>query len=414
MTERGYRMHGLSMLAAVLALVSGCQAPVTDQPSAASVRVESMSDDGTVVLTIRGLPPSTRCLAVAIDADGHFVEVGPRLVTSKEGSGQLTYRVSESRPDLVSTVADIEVTCGEETVDADVSFPKPPSATEGTTTTSTNQPTTTSTTLPTTTATTATDSPSGEISPTIDTVALSATEVISIGGTLAAPELSAIDLSEPLPGSGFVVRGNAPTLEVIVPGDNGYLELTVDVASGAVHQSSPNAEATVLVANGAALVQRIEGGGVQLGVANGTDEVVWLDDPDLIPLTKTPDGVFLVATGIGGLATVSAHGTVSPYQLPVELPTAWSAAFGPDEKLALGLSTNEVVLISGSDLAILDGLPVDGSPIDIAWTDDGAGLLVNVSAATVNDSGIYGCDISMRTPCRKVVDWSPDLRLAHH
>jgi hypothetical protein len=109
-----------------------------------------------------------------------------------------------------------------------------------------------------------------------------------------------------------------------------------------------------------------------------------------------------------------AHGTVSPYQLPVELPTAWSAAFGPDEKLALGLSTNDVALISGSDLMILDGLPVDGSPIDIAWTDEGAGLLVNVSAATVNDSGIYGCDISMLTPCQKVVDWSPDVRLAHN
>ena len=56
-----------------------------------------------------------------------------------------------------------------------------------------------------------------------------------------------------------------------------------------------------------------------------------------------------------------AHGTVSPYQLPVELPTAWSAAFGPDEKLALGLSTNDVALISGSDLMILDGLATEGA-----------------------------------------------------
>lgn len=109
-------------LALALALTACRVASVNPDGDSPSVSVHPDGPDGHVVMSLNGLPPSTRCQSVAIDDGGHFVEVGPRLVSSATGTGRFEYAVSQSRPDLVATVATIEVICGDVRLYADVDF----------------------------------------------------------------------------------------------------------------------------------------------------------------------------------------------------------------------------------------------------------------------------------------------------
>lgn len=163
------------------------------------------------------------------------------------------------------------------------------------------------------------------------------------------------------------------------------------------------------------LVAQVLEGEVPLwGVANQSAKVVWLDDADLIPLTATPKGELLVTDGAGNLETIDSNGNLAPFELRYDIPPVWSAAFGPGDLLAMGLSSNQVAILSqGGGMLVQAGLPELGSPLDVTWTAGGSVLLVNVSAPTVNDSGIYACDVGEGSPCRKILGWSPELRLAH-
>lgn len=245
---------------------------------------------------------------------------------------------------------------------------------------------------------------------------VSATQLVRIVGSVAAPDVSAQDLDIEFE-SGLSARMESGDVVVLTTNGTDYENVSIDVTTGDTSVSTPqvDGQATVFENRDTHLVvTMIEGETNRFGVVGSAGEVVWIDDSDVIPLAPAPDGGFLLRTGDGSLGIVGEDGMVTAYETSFDLPPAWSGAFGPEGLLALGLSTNQVVIINpGSGLLVLDGLPDTGSPIDIVWTAGGSVLLVNSSAPTINDSGIFACNLADLTPCTKIVDWTPDLRLAH-
>ncbi|MCP3973046.1 MAG: hypothetical protein GY720_00975 [bacterium] len=258
----------------------------------------------------------------------------------------------------------------------------------------------------------------------LEIVAVSADGVIQVSGTTDGLVFSTIDapgrveqaLTQPAP---RLIAGRAEyglaeaTAEgsiVSIELETGHRQTSADPLDDAVRfQHGVGA-----VARGEGMwiiAEQLEGEQLRFGVREGPDTVHWLDDGDLIPLIAHPEGGFLVTAGDGSLRVLDGSGAMTDPGLGLELPAAWSAAFSPDGLLALGLSTNQtVVVVPNKGYVLLDALPA-GSPIDVMWNSTGNILIVNLSAETVNDSGVSVCTVRDGS-CTKILRWSPDLRLA--
>lgn len=135
-----------------------------------------------------------------------------------------------------------------------------------------------------------------------------------------------------------------------------------------------------------------------------------IPDGELIPLTTHPDGGFVVTLNDGSPSRVARDGQQQAIAELSHLPPAWSASYGPNGLLALGLSTNQVVVVGlRGETGVFDDLPL-ASPIDVTWGRSGT-LYVNLSGQMLNDSGVFACDLQDGT-CHKVAAWQPYLRLA--
>ncbi|MCP4960652.1 MAG: hypothetical protein GY925_15460 [Actinomycetia bacterium] len=266
----------------------------------------------------------------------------------------------------------------------------------------------------------------GEGEPVVTAVIVHAAGVEMISGPLSSVEITSVSgapgredqLHIPLPR----IRSDG-LVEYATELPDGSLQLVVvDPLSASVMSTSALSTQPAVMTEtalepsdaGASLVMYREGdSSLQYGIRDATTgQVVWVEDSDFIPLTPHPDGGFLVSGGrVPGSRWLTATGEIidAGYR---GLPNGWSAAFGPNQLLAIGTANSGVIIVEPSGTsAVVTDLPV-GSAGDLAWDDSGTVLLVNMAVAfDTATSGVYGCDLTGKM-CHKIVDYKHDLRLA--
>ncbi|MCP3939751.1 MAG: hypothetical protein GY708_30790 [Actinomycetia bacterium] len=89
-------------------------------PGAAAATVEGPDANGGYTFTIQIPGGAEKGFAVATDADGTLIEIGPRVVIDRSGRGTVYYVPSSSRPDLAGKVRSIAFYIGDQRLYVDL------------------------------------------------------------------------------------------------------------------------------------------------------------------------------------------------------------------------------------------------------------------------------------------------------
>jgi hypothetical protein len=261
----------------------------------------------------------------------------------------------------------------------------------------------------------------GDLAPVIDLVTVSRDGIALVTGPLQDVRIAPVpDTTGGSPSSGRVAPWPRTLpdglVEYVTELDDGSYQLVVaDPAGGTIVSTSElPAEPTLMTdPQGTSLIVSRDGdAALTFGLRPaGSQNTVWIDNSDsVIPLAPHPDGGFLVSDG-GATVRLVAGGRIVDTGYG-DLPSAWSAAFGPSGLLALGTTDHAVTIVEPSGRsAFVDGLPA-GDAGQLVWDTSGTVLLINLDVASdPSTSGIYGCDLIGDT-CDQVMPYQPGLQLA--